>query len=118
MDLTLTRDTLYLRPYPRHRKAMLSVASHPVYKVLDSVTPLGDQAVLSHPLLVSTTNQPITVSTTVLLLMCYISTAVPTHGDTRYIIITNYIPLYTSYSTIDIFYFNIHIRAFYQFAYV
>ena len=66
MDLTLTRDTLYLRPYPRHRKAMLSVASHPVYKVLDSVTPLGDQAVLSHPLLVSTTNQPITVTTTVL----------------------------------------------------
>ena len=37
MDLTLTIDTLYLRPYPRHRKAMLSVASHPVYKVLDSV---------------------------------------------------------------------------------
>ena len=61
---------------------MLSVATHPVYKVLDSVTPLGDQAVLSHPLLVlvSTTNQPITVSTTVLLLMCYISTAVSTHG--------------------------------------
>ena len=66
MDLTLTRDTLYLRPYPRHRKAMLSVASHPVYKVLDSVTPLGDQAVLPHLLLVSTTNQPITVTTTVL----------------------------------------------------
>ena len=103
MDLTLTIDTLYLIPYHRHQKAMLSVATHPVYKVLDSVTPLGDQAVLSHPLLVSTTNQPITVSTTVLLLMCYISTAVSTHGGTRYIIITNYIPLYTPYSTVDIF---------------
>ena len=38
MDLTLTIDTLYLRPYPRHRKAMLSVAIHLVYKVLDSVS--------------------------------------------------------------------------------
>ena len=60
-----------------------------VYRVLDSVTPLGDQAVLPHSLLVSTTNQHLIVSTTMSLLMCNNSTFVPTHGVAQHIVITN-----------------------------
>ena len=91
---------------------------YPVYPVLDSVTPLGDQAVLSTYLLVTTTNQPIIASTAMLLLMCYDSTIIVTHRAPIHRLLLAYISIlhlrllqmFTTHS--------IHIRAIYQFAYV
>ena len=66
---------------------------YPAYPVLDSVTPLGDQAVLSTYLLASTTNQPIIASTAMLLLMRYDSTIIPTHRAPTYKLLLVYISI-------------------------
>ena len=94
----------------------LLLYGYPVYPVQDSVTPLGDQAVLSTYLLVSTTNQPIIASTAMLLLMRYDSTIIPTHRAPIYKLLLVYISI-LYLRLLQIFSHIIHIRALYQTSY-